>query len=221
MMEVAPHTRSASPLSIPEATVFKKLIPLTAMAAVLAIVSTHSALAQAAPAAVKCADGTTSTATGKGACSHHGGIAHSSTASASTTNHPPPSAPPAAAPVSTANGGVQCGDGTMSNSTGKGACSHHGGIAHSSPASATTTKVVPPAATGTAPAPATGTSPTAAANNQPHNQTNPNASGEHPDNNPQGATAQCKDGTYSHATHHQGACSNHGGVAKWLDQTRK
>ncbi|HTG53898.1 MAG TPA: hypothetical protein VL980_03570, partial [Gemmatimonadaceae bacterium] len=151
---------------------FKKLIPLTAMAAVLAIVSTHSALAQAAPAAVKCADGTTSTATGKGACSHHGGIAHSSTASASTTNHPPPPAPPAAAPVSTANGGVQCGDGTMSNSTGKGACSHHGGIAHSSPASASTTKIVAPAATGTMPAAATGTAPAAAANNQPHNTTN-------------------------------------------------
>ena len=34
--------------------------------------------------------------------------------------------------------------------------------------------------------------------------------------NPAGATAQCKDGTYSHAKTHQGACSHHGGVAKWL-----
>lgn len=34
--------------------------------------------------------------------------------------------------------------------------------------------------------------------------------------NPAGATAQCKDGTYSHAKTHQGACSRHGGVAKWL-----
>lgn len=31
-----------------------------------------------------------------------------------------------------------------------------------------------------------------------------------------GATAQCKDGTYSHSKTHQGACSHHGGVAKWL-----
>jgi hypothetical protein len=34
---------------------------------------------------------------------------------------------------------------------------------------------------------------------------------------PAGATARCKDGSYSYAKHHQGACSHHGGVAKWLD----
>ncbi len=31
-------------------------------------------------------------------------------------------------------------------------------------------------------------------------------------------TARCKDGTLSHAQHHTGACSNHGGVAEWLDK---
>ena len=36
------------------------------------------------------------------------------------------------------------------------------------------------------------------------------------DNNAAGATALCKDGTYSHAKEHRGACSHHGGVAKWL-----
>ena len=30
-----------------------------------------------------------------------------------------------------------------------------------------------------------------------------------------GATAQCNDGTYSHAAHHQGACSHHGGVRQF------
>lgn len=30
-----------------------------------------------------------------------------------------------------------------------------------------------------------------------------------------GAIAQCKDGSYSHAQHRTGACSRHGGVAKW------
>ncbi|MGN6058422.1 MAG: DUF3761 domain-containing protein [Sphingomicrobium sp.] len=35
-------------------------------------------------------------------------------------------------------------------------------------------------------------------------------------NNPAGAIAQCKDGLYSHAKGRTGACSRHGGVAKWL-----
>lgn len=32
---------------------------------------------------------------------------------------------------------------------------------------------------------------------------------------PQGATAKCRDNTYSHAATHQGACSHHGGVATY------
>jgi len=33
---------------------------------------------------------------------------------------------------------------------------------------------------------------------------------------PQGATAQCRDGTYSFSLSRRGTCSHHGGVAKWL-----
>jgi hypothetical protein len=33
---------------------------------------------------------------------------------------------------------------------------------------------------------------------------------------PKGATAQCKDRTYSYTDHVSGACANHGGVEKWL-----
>ena len=33
---------------------------------------------------------------------------------------------------------------------------------------------------------------------------------------PPGATAQCRDGTYSYARHRSGTCSHHGGVAVWL-----
>src|SRR5438128_6671768 len=33
---------------------------------------------------------------------------------------------------------------------------------------------------------------------------------------PAGATGQCKDGTYTMSKTHSGACSHHGGVAKWL-----
>ena len=33
---------------------------------------------------------------------------------------------------------------------------------------------------------------------------------------PQGATAQCRDGSYSFSQNHRGTCSHHGGVGKWL-----
>ena len=33
---------------------------------------------------------------------------------------------------------------------------------------------------------------------------------------PQGASAQCRDGTYSFSQHHRGTCSYHGGVSRWL-----
>ncbi len=33
---------------------------------------------------------------------------------------------------------------------------------------------------------------------------------------PAGATAICRDGTYSFSQHRSGTCSHHGGVAKWL-----
>jgi hypothetical protein len=36
-----------------------------------------------------------------------------------------------------------------------------------------------------------------------------------PGDAPADATARCKDGTYSHAKQHSGACSRHGGVAEW------
>lgn len=33
---------------------------------------------------------------------------------------------------------------------------------------------------------------------------------------PEGATAKCRDGTFSFSRHHSGTCSHHGGVASWL-----
>jgi hypothetical protein len=46
-----------------------------------------------------------------------------------------------------------------------------------------------------------------------------NSSGNYvpsPSSNPSGATAKCRDGTYSYSQHHSGTCSHHGGVAAWL-----
>jgi uncharacterized protein YraI len=38
----------------------------------------------------------------------------------------------------------------------------------------------------------------------------------HYDKPPQGATAQCNDGTYSFSQSRRGTCSHHGGVKRWL-----
>ena len=37
-----------------------------------------------------------------------------------------------------------------------------------------------------------------------------------PSNNPAGATARCRDGTYSYSEHASGTCSYHGGVRIWI-----
>jgi len=33
---------------------------------------------------------------------------------------------------------------------------------------------------------------------------------------PSGATARCRDGSFSFSRNHRGTCSHHGGVAQWL-----
>lgn len=37
-----------------------------------------------------------------------------------------------------------------------------------------------------------------------------------PSTDPEGASAQCNDGTYSYSQNRRGTCSHHGGVARWL-----
>jgi hypothetical protein len=39
---------------------------------------------------------------------------------------------------------------------------------------------------------------------------------QRPGSSPSGATAKCKDGTYSYSQNRRGTCSGHGGVAQWL-----
>src|SRR5262245_31317190 len=93
---------------------------------------------------------------------------------------------------------VTCQDGTTSK-PGRGACSHHGGVAE--------TASTPPAAAPQSPRATVPT--TAGAAKSPAEGASAGS--------PVGATARCKDGTYSHAARHEGACSHHGGVAQWLD----
>jgi hypothetical protein len=145
----------------------------------LALIATNSARAHAQASATVCVDGTTSRASGKGACSGHGGVDAKATAAAKK-----------------AASSVTCADGSMSKA-GRGACSGHGGV---KPANAT-------AAPSAAPAKSNVSTTTAGIKA-------PAKKGGNDD--PTDATAQCKDGTYSHAKTHQGACSRHGGVAKFL-----
>src|SRR5689334_9308189 len=95
-----------------------------------------------------------------------------------------------------APGTVKCQDGTTSKS-GRGACSHHGGVAGTE-----------------TPAARTPDSPRATVPTSPGASSSPR--GDQAASSPTGATAKCKDGTYSHAAQHQGACSHHGGVAEWM-----
>ena len=37
-----------------------------------------------------------------------------------------------------------------------------------------------------------------------------------PSSSPIGATARCRDGTYSYSEHASGTCSHHRGVARWI-----
>jgi hypothetical protein len=132
--------------------------------------------------------------------------------------------------------GVTCTDGTTSASVGKGACSGHGGVKAKAATKTTTTqagktksatksatktrtstkmeggetKAAKPAAKTTAKPDAKVASKPAA----PAAKTSVMASAA--DKDPKNATASCKDGTYSHAATHTGACSGHGGVAKFL-----
>ena len=159
---------------------------------------TSAARAQSGAASV-CVDGTTSAATGRGACSGHGGVDAKATAAAKKA----------------AKNAVTCADGTMSKG-GQGACSGHGGIKSSAPAPATksTTPSLPSAVPATSPA-RTRSEAKSQAPTAPNAATKP-ANKQGADKDPKDAIAQCKDGTYWHAATRSGACLNHGGVAKFL-----
>jgi len=114
----------------------------------------------------------------------------------------------------------QCEDGSYTRAkTQQGACSSHGGVktwygepaAATEPATSETTSRVPTpkrTTTGTATEPAAVPQTTATPATKAPATTAPAGAAAN-------ATAKCKDGTYSYAKHHSGACSHHGGVAEW------
>jgi serine/threonine-protein kinase len=157
--------------------------------------------------ATKCKDGTTSATSGRGACSGHGGVDVTATKATSKTVKAQEKTAKAVVKKTT---GTQvtstCADGSTSNATGRGTCSGHGGVKGA---------VATSKATG---APAVAPVPLAAP--KPKVTAAPKStvvgSGAADDKNPAGAIAQCKDGMYSHAKNRTGACSRHGGVARWM-----
>jgi hypothetical protein len=200
-----------------EAPVVKtRKLMLSALVGVVTLLSAASLNAQAA--AVICKDGTTSASSGRGACSGHGGVdkkavSHQKKVVKSETK--------AAKAVTKRTSGTQvttiCADGTTSNSTGRGTCSGHGGAKGAEATSKTTGAPVPAPRTAASPRASV---PTPRASTRATTRANANSavvgSGAADDNNPAGAIAKCKDGLYSHATHRQGACGHHGGVASWM-----
>jgi uncharacterized protein DUF3761 len=180
-------------------------------AAAVATISAASLNAQAAAAI--CKDGTTSVSSGRGSCSGHGGVDRKAVAAQKKVVK---SETKAAKAVTKRTSGTQvttvCADGTTSNSTGRGTCSGHGGAKGAEVTSKTTGAVVPAPQTATAPPRASATARARANSNSAVAVGNGSAD----DNNPVGAIARCKDGLYSHARNHRGACGHHGGVASWL-----
>lgn len=104
-----------------------------------------------------------------------------------------------------------CKDGTTSVSSGRGACSGHGGVDRKA--------VSRQKKAARSEAKAAGTLPRASATARTRASTKSavvRGSGAAEDNNPASAIARCKDGLYSHAKNRRGACSRHGGVASWM-----
>jgi len=187
------------------------------------------AVAQAkASTDVVCKDGTTDQK-GRGACSGHGGVDKAATkartdaekkakaaekkakaeeAKAAKAAKVPEKKARAEKKADAAPQMVVCKDGTT-DQKGRGACSGHGGVDRKASKKGAAAAQAAPAAAQTTPsaAPATPAKPAA------------RAAAPAGDKGP--PTAKCKDGTLSYAEHHTGACSNHGGVAEWLDGSKK
>ena len=114
-----------------------------------------------------------------------------------------------------------CKDGTTSEVSGRGACSGHGGVLKIKKMKAGTAAeaAAPMAAAPMAAAPAASTMAAPAAKAEkaaPKTMEAKAPTVAASATDPAGATAKCKDGTFSHSKHHGGSCSNHGGVAEFL-----
>jgi len=185
----------------------------------VAIIGPALLLAQSKPAnaTAQCKDGTYSTAKSKqGACSGHDGIqtwyADEKDSAKSEAKAAGKSTKDAAASAgkATADAAKVVGKGTKdaSASAGKATANAAGTVGKKTEEGAKTAGKATASAAGTA---ATKTEEGAKA----AGKATANAVKAKPSDAPTDATCKCKDGSYSKATQHKGACSGHGGVAEW------
>jgi Protein of unknown function (DUF3761) len=136
---------------------------------------------------------------------------------------------------------VTCNDGTTAKA-GRGACSHHGGVAVAKAPEDKAAKSADKAEKSADKAAKSSKNKTRAELDEGKKETEKKsggildtifgrkkadtAQGRSSDTTPRSSTrdaksgpptAKCKDGTMSYSAHHSGTCSGHGGVAEWLD----
>ena len=181
-----------------------------------AVFLTGAATLSAQAGGVTCKDGSKS-AGGRGACSGHGGImaasakakvaekrAEKAEVKAEKADAKAAKAERKAESRTSKVEMVTCVDGARSEG-GRGACSGHGGIL----TAAAKAKMEADAKAAKAQAKADAKAAKADAKAARREAAD--------DRDARGATAECRDHYYSHAANHQGACSRHGGVARFLD----
>ena len=124
---------------------------------------------------------------------------------------------PAAAQAK-AKGATQsiCKDGTTSTATGRGACSSHGGVDTLATAAAQKSAKADKARAAAAKSSGDSTKAAAADSKAKRAESKAIKAEDKAEHDSTGATAVCKDGTFSHAKSMQGACSRHGGVQRAL-----